>query len=90
MGLRLSLLLVQVLIFIATFFMKIVLESDATYRGPQLAFSYLEDKVQKDKLKIFRKNVEDKLYKMVPISYFGLYMQGAILLIITQIGAIFI
>jgi len=88
--LRLSLLLVQVFIFIATFFMKIVLESDATYRGPELACRYLSDKVDKNSIMKFRKDVEEKLYKLVPASYFGLYMQGAVLLIIAQAGAIFI
>ena len=89
-SIRMPLLIIQLLIFVATFFMKIVLESDATYRGPQLAFSYLSDKVGKDEIKGFKDNVEEKLYKMVPASYFGLYMQGAMLLIIAQVGAIFI
>ena len=90
LDLRLDLLLGQVFIFIATFFMKIVLESDATYRGPELAFRYLSDKVEEKSLNEFRKNIQEKLYKIVPITYFGLYMQGAFLLIIAQVGAIFI
>ena len=89
-NLRLSLLLVQVFIFITTFFIKIVLESDATYRGPELAFQYLEDKVDKNAVIRFRKNIEGKLFSLVPMSYFGLYMQGAMLLMIAQVGAIFI
>jgi len=85
--LRFTLLLVQLFIFIATFFVKITLESDATYRAPNLAFEYLNNKVDISGLK---KEVEDKLYKIIPVSYFSLYMQGMILLIIAQIGAIFI
>ncbi len=88
--LRLSLLLIQIFIFSATFFIKIVLESDATYRGPILAFRYLTDKIDKVSLRNFEKNVEERLYKMVPMSYFSLYMQGAVLMIITQVGAILI
>jgi len=88
--LRLSLLLVQVGIFIATFFIKIVLESDATYRGPELAFRYLENIAGKEKIEEFRVKVEKKLFGMIPMSYFGLYMQGALLLIIAQVGAILI
>lgn len=89
-NLRLTLLLIQMAIFILTFFIKVTLESDATYRGPNLAFDYLSEKVDTKTLKSFKKEIEDKLYKLVPISYFGLYMQGALLLIIAQVGAIFI
>ena len=88
--LRLTLLLVQLFIFILTFFIKVTLESDATYRAPNLAFEYLAEKVNSNELKHFKKEVENKLYKIVPVSYFGLYMQGALLLIIAQVGAIFI
>ena len=77
LDLRLLLLLIQVFIFIATFFIKIVLESDATYRGPILAFEYLSNKIAKEPLSTFKKTVEDKLYKVMPVSYFLMYMQGA-------------
>jgi len=90
LNLRFNLLLIQMFIFIITFFMKIVLESDATYRGPELAFEYLSSKVPNDILNQFKEKVRSKLYKMVPVSYFGLYMQGAMLLIIAQAGGIFI
>lgn len=90
MELRLWLLLVQVFIFIATFFIKVTLESDASYRGPQLAFEYLEEKVGSDEIENIKKEVNGKLYKMIPISYFSLYMQGAMLMIIAQVGAILI
>ena len=88
--LRFNLLLVQLFIFILTFFMKVVLESDATYRGPELAFEYLENKVNEKDLKEFKENIRSKLYQIVPMSYFSLYSQGALLLIIAQMGAIFI
>ena len=88
--LRMDLLLIQLFIFILTFFVKIVLESDATYRGPILAFDYLGTKLKSGELKNFKKTVEEKLYNIVPMSYFGLYMQGAMLLLIAQAGAIFI
>jgi hypothetical protein len=73
-----------------TFFIKITLESDATYRGPNLAFEYLETKINNKEIKDFKKEIENKLYNIVPISYFSLYMQGVLLLIIAQIGAILI
>ena len=73
-----------------TFFIKITLESDATYRGPNLAFEYLESKISNKELKELKKEVENKLYNIVPISYLGLYMQGALLLIIAQVGALLI
>jgi len=88
--LRFNLLLVQLFIFILTFFIKVVLESDATYRGPELAFTYLENKVSEKDLKEFKENIRSKLYQIVPMSYFSLYSQGALLLIIAQMGAIFI
>ena len=88
--LRFNLLLIQFFIFILTFFIKVTLESDATYRGPELAFTYLKDKVNEKDLTDFKKNVEGKLYPIVPMSYFSFYMQGALLLIIAQAGAIFI
>lgn len=87
---RFELLLFQVFIFILTFFIKITLESDATYRGPNLAFEYLEDKVEANELKRFKALVCENLYKIIPMSYFSLYMQGAMLMIIAQLGAIFI
>ena len=34
--------------------------------------------------------VENEIYSIVPMFYFSLFMQGAILLIINQVGAILI
>ena len=90
LDLRFNLLLIQLFIFILTFFIKVTLESDATYRGPELAFTYLKDKVNEKDLTEFKKNIQNKLYPIVPMSYFSFYMQGALLLIIAQTGAIFI
>lgn len=90
MELRFNLLIIQLFIFIATFFMKIVLESDATYRAVIVSTGYLKEKIGSENSEIFRKTIEEKLYKIVPISYIGLHMQGAILLLIAQIGAVLI
>lgn len=88
--LRFSLLLVQVFVFFITFFIKVVLESDATYRAVLVSLEYLHDKINSKQLKIFKQIVEDNLYKLIPMSYFGLFVQGAILLIIAQVGAVLI
>lgn len=87
---RFALLLVQVFIFIMTFFVKIVLESDASYRGPELAFSYLEDKMGSEELKAFKNSVRNKMCGIIPVFYFSIYMQGAILLMLAQVCALFI
>ena len=88
MELRFALLLIQMFVFFCAFFIKVVLESDATYRAVLVSLEYLHDKVNLKQLKTFKQIVEDNLYKLVPISYFGLFMQGIILLIIAQIGAV--
>lgn len=88
MELRFALLLVQVFIFFVTFFIKIVLESDATYRAVLVSLEYLHDKLNPKQLKLFKQIVEENLYKLVPVSYFGLFTQGVILLIIAQFGAV--
>jgi len=90
MDVRFNLLIIQLFIFIATFFMKIVLESDATYRAVNVSVGYLREKIGVENSEIFKNTIEEKLYKLVPISYIGLYMQGAILLLIAQIGAVLI
>lgn len=87
---RLALLLIQIFIFIITFVLKVITESDATYRATIVASDVLKDKLDKDVLNSFIKKVENEIYSIAPIMYFSLYMQGAILLIINQIGAILI
>ena len=87
---RMTLLLIQIFIFLITFMLKIITESDATYRAPIVAYDFLSDKVNKKSLDEFKKKVEDEIYSIIPIFYFSLFMQGAMLLIINQIGAILI
>jgi len=85
---RFTLLLIQIFIFFSTFFVKVVLESDATYRAVLVSLEYLHDKLEEKQLKTFKQIVEENLYKLVPMSYFGLFVQGVILLIIAQVGAV--
>lgn len=87
---RMNLLIIQIFIFLITFMLKIVTESDATYRAPVIAYDFLSDKVDKKSLDEFKKKVENEIYSIIPLFYFSLFSQGAILLIINQIGAIFI
>ena len=89
-SIRLTLLLIQIFIFIVTFVLKVITESDATYRATIVASDVLKDKLDKDVLNSFIKKVENEIYSIAPIMYFSLYMQGIILLIINQIGAILI
>ena len=88
--LRMALLLIQIFVFLITFMLKIITESDATYRAPMVAYDFLSDKVDKKSLDEFKKKIEIEIYSIVPTVYFSLFMQGAMLLIINQIGAILI
>ena len=76
--------------FIVTFVLKVITESDATYRATIIANDFLKDKVERETLNNFVKKIENEVYSIAPVMYFSLYMQGAILLIINQIGAILI
>ena len=87
---RLALLLIQIFIFIITFILKIITESDATYRATIIANDLLKNKVEEETLNNIVKKIENEVYSIAPVMYFSLYMQGAILLIINQIGAILI
>lgn len=87
---RLALLFVQMAIFLTTFVLKIITESDASYRAPEVAIEFMTDKVDKDTLNKFRKQVREELYPIMPMFYFSLFMQGAVLLIINQVAAILI
>lgn len=87
---RLTLLLIQIFIFVITFMLKVITESDATYRAPKVAYDFLKDKVDEKSLNDFINKVEGEIYSITSLMYFSLYMQGAILLIINQIGAILI
>ena len=89
-SIRLTLLLIQIFIFIVTFVLKVITESDATYRATIVASDFLKDRLDKEALNSFIKKVENEIYSIAPIMYFSLYMQGIILLIINQIGAILI
>lgn len=55
-----------------------------------MASDFLKDRLDKEALNSFIKKVENEIYSIAPIMYFSLYMQGIILLIINQIGAILI
>lgn len=89
-NLRMTLLLIQIFIFLITFMLKIITESDATYRAPIVAYDFLSDKIDKKSLDEFKKKIEKEVYSIIPTFYFSLFMQGAMLLIINQVGAILI
>jgi hypothetical protein len=84
----LILVTVQILLWFATFFIKVVIESDASYRAANLANKYLEDKIDKSLLEKFNKKVEENIYTVVPKYYFSLFMQGGIMILICEMIAI--
>lgn len=89
-GTRMILLIIQLFIFIVTFVLKIIVESDATYRATIVARDYLQNKVVDNAINEFIKKMQSEIYSIVPMFYFSLFIQGAMLLIINQLGAIFI
>lgn len=86
--LALVLISIEILILLATFFAKVVIESDASYRAINLANKYLEGKFDNEGIKIFNKKIEENIVKSVPMYYFTLLMQGGIMLILAEIIAI--
>lgn len=84
---KFSLLLIQVFIFFITFFIKVVLESDASYRALSVASSYIESRTDRKTTLAFENCIKDKLYTLMPKFYFSLFMQGGSLLLLAQIGA---
>jgi len=87
-NLKFSLLLIQLFIFLITFFIKVVLESEASYRSISVASRYIESRTERKIATKFENCVKDKLYSLMPKFYFSLFIQGATLLILAQIGAI--
>ena len=68
---RLALLLIQIFIFIITFILKIITESDATYRATIIANDFLKDKVEGETLNNFVKKIENEVYSIAPVMYFS-------------------
>lgn len=79
---------VQILLWITTFFIKVVIESDASYRAVNLANKYLENKIDRTLLEKFNRKAEKNIYTVVPKYYFSLLMQGGIMILICQMIAI--
>ena len=87
--LKFYLLLIQLFIFLLTFLIKVILESDASYRAISVASDYIEVRTNHIVASKFKNLLKNKLYQIMPTFYFTLFMQGAILLLICQIGALF-
>ena len=84
----LTLISIEILILLATFFTKVVIESDASYRAINLANRYLIEKFSKEDLIRFNEKVEVNIAKTVPMYYYTLLMQGGIMLIIAEVIAV--
>jgi len=79
------LLFVQILVVIMTFFVKIVIESDACYRAVGVAEEYLKDKIDEDKLKKYVSKLNQNVIKTVPLYYYSIISQGLCMVIITRV-----
>jgi len=88
-NIKFNLLIIQVFLFFITFFIKIVLESDASYRAISVASSYIESRTERRIALKFENCLKDKLYSLMPKFYFSLFTQGATLLLLAQLGAFF-
>jgi len=86
--LKFSLLLIQLFIFLLIFFIKVILESEASYRSISVATEYIESRTDSKVARKFESSVKDKLYSLMPKFYFSLFMQGTTLLLLAQIAAI--
>jgi len=79
------LLFIQILIVLMTFFVKVVIESDACYRSVTVAEEYLKDKIQENKLKKYVSKLNENVVKTVPLYYCSMLSQGLLMVIIARI-----
>lgn len=82
------LLVIQLILFLGTIFIRLVLEQDASYRSINVATDFLTGKVSEASIKGFSERTVMEVLNILPIFCFSLFTQGATLLIIAQIGAI--
>jgi hypothetical protein len=80
-----ELLFIQILLVLMTFFVKVVIESDACYRSVGLAEEYLKDKIDEEKLKKYLSKLNDNIIRTVPLYYYSMLSQGFIMVIICRV-----
>lgn len=80
--LELLLISIQLLILIGTIFVKVVIEGDASYRSIDLAKRYLEEKIEKQQLKLYTDKSSELIYNLMPVYYFNFLSQGMTMIII--------
>lgn len=80
-----ELLFIQILLVLMTFFVKVVIESDACYRSVGLAEEYLKDKIDEEKLKKYLLKLNDNIIRTVPLYYYSMLSQGFIMVIICRV-----
>lgn len=78
------LLFIQLILVLMTFFVKVVIESDACYRSLKVAENYLIGKMSESKLKEYILKLENNLLKSVPLYYYSILSQGLIMVIIVR------
>lgn len=82
------LITIQLLILLATIFVKVVIEADAGYRSINLAKEYLSGKVGEKELKKYIDKSSELIYSLIPVYYFNFFSQGMIMIIINIILSI--
>jgi len=78
------LLFIQILIVLMTFFVKVVIESDACYRSVRIAEKYLKDKLDENTLNKYVSKLNSNIIKTVPLYYYSMLSQGLAMTIIIR------
>lgn len=78
------LLFIQLLIAITTFFVKIVIESDACYRSVGVAEEYLRGKIDDRYVDKYVDRLNNNVIKTIPLYYYSMLSQGLIMVIIAR------
>ena len=82
---ELLLVSIQLLILLGTLFVKVVIESDASYRSVKLVEEYLENKISKEEKEQYIKDSAELVYKLMPVYYFNFFSQGMTTIILNLI-----
>ena len=87
---KLLLISIQLLILLGTLFVKVVIESDATYRSVKLAELYLENKINNETKEQYISESSKLVHKLMPVYYFNFFLQGMTMIMINMIIALIV
>lgn len=82
---EIELIFIQLLILLGTFFAKVVIEGDASYRSIGLAEKFLNTKIERDVTEEYISNCKKIIYESMAIYYLNFFSQGMLMLIINMI-----